>query len=143
MIFNRKLLQFMEFVVSPKKEREVVVELDDTSQLIEEEIQQDVAHMSTLHCDSEEFKKASESVKNLCEADAAVIKASAEREKVRLQVEEAKKRRAIDWGALIPKLVAIGAYAFVTFAMICLERQTPLSMRWLRAADSLLAPKGI
>lgn len=142
MIFSRKLLQYMEFT-SVEDEGVVVIEADDTSQLLEEEIQQGVAALSTLHVDSEDYSRASESVKNLCEAVEKHDKMIVERKKIDLQIAEANRRRAVDWGQMTPKLVSIVAYAGVTCVLIALERQTPLSMRWLKALEVLLAPKGI
>ncbi len=140
MIFNRKLLQVLGF---NRKEPEVVIEVDDTTQLLEEEIQQGVAALSTFHVDTTEYNRGSESVKNLCEAVEKHDKMVVERKKVDLQIAEANRRRAIDWGQMTPKIVSIIAYATVTCVFIALERQTPLSMRWVKALDALLAPKGI
>lgn len=142
MIFSRKLLQFMEFT-SSKNEGVVVIYADDTSQLLEEEIQQDIAALSTMHVDSDEYTKASVNVKNLCEAIEKHDKMMVERKKVDLQIAEANRRRVVDWGQMTPKIVAIIAYAGVTCVLLALERQTPLSMRWLKALEVLLAPKGI
>lgn len=143
MIFSRKLLQFMEFTTKEDEGCVVVIEADDTSQLLEEEIQQGVAALSTLHIDSEEYNRGSESVKNLCEAVEKHDKMMVERRKIDLQIAEANRRRAVDWGQMTPKLVSIVAYAGVTCVLLALERQTPLSMRWLKALEVLLAPKGI
>lgn len=143
MIFSRKLLQYMEFTTIEDEGCVVVIEADDTSQLLEEEIQQGVAALSTLHVDSEEYSRGSESVKNLCEAVEKHDKMLVERRKVDLQIAEANRRRAVDWGQMTPKLVSIAAYAGVTCVLLALERQTPLSMRWLKALEVLLAPKGI
>lgn len=140
MIFSRKLLQFMEFT---SKKEEVIIEADDTSQLLDEEIQQGVAALSTLHVDTVEYNRGSESVKNLCEAVEKHDKMVVERRKIDLQIAEANRRRAVDWGQMTPKIVAIVAYAGVTCVLLALERQTPLSMRWLKALEVLLAPKGI
>ncbi len=143
MIFSRKLLQYMEFTTIEDEGGVVVIEANDTSQLLEEEIQQGVAALSTLHVDSDEYNRGSESVKNLCEAVEKHDKMMVERRKIDLQIAEANRRRAVDWGQMTPKLVSIAAYAGVTCVLLALERQTPLSMRWLKALEVLLAPKGI
>lgn len=132
----------MEFTSSTNEEV-VVIYADDTSQLLEEEIQQDIAALSTMHVDSDEYTKASANVKNLCEAIEKHDKMMVERKKVDLQIAEANRRRVVDWGQMTPKIVAIIAYAGVTCVLLALERQTPLSMRWLKALEVLLAPKGI
>lgn len=141
MIFSRKLLQYLEFTTIEDEGCVVVIEADDTSQLLEEEIQQGVAALSTLHVDSEEYGRGSESVKNLCEAIEKHDKMLVERKKIDLQIAEANRRRAVDWGQMTPKIVGIVAYAGVTCVLLALERQTPLSMRWLKALEVLLAPK--
>lgn len=142
MIFSRKLLQYMEFT-SVVEEGEVVICGSVTTDLLEEEVQQGIAALSTMHVDTVEYSRGAESVKTLCEAIEKHDKAITERKKVELQIAEANKRQAIDWGSMTPKLVSIAAYAGVTCVLIALERQTPLSMRWLRALETLLAPKGI
>ena len=143
MIFSRKLIQYMEVKSIEDDGCEVVIKADDTSQLLEEEIQQGVAALGALHVDSDEYNKASESVKNLCEAVEKHDKMMVERRKIDLQIAEANRRQAVDWGQMTPKLVSIAAYAGVTCVLLALERQTPLSMRWLKALEVLLAPKGI
>lgn len=143
MIFSRKLLQYMEFTTIEDEGGIIVIEADDTSQLLEEEIQQGVAALSTLHVDTVEYSRGSEAVKNLCEAVEKHDKMLVERRKIDLQIAEANRRRAVDWGQMTPKIVAIVAYAGVTCVLLALERQTPLSMRWLKALEVLLAPKGI
>jgi hypothetical protein len=139
MIFSRKLLRFVEFVSTPDG---IPVAYSETTVLIEEEVKQGIEEISVFHVDSEEYKRGSENIKTLCEADEKLIKAMAERDKVRLQIIEANKRRMVDWSQMTPTLVRIVAYAGITCVVICLERQTPLSMRWLRALEALLAPKG-
>ena len=143
MIFSRKLLQVMGFTSVKTEGCVVVIEANDTSQILEEEIQQGVAALSTMDVDSEEYKRGSESIKNLCEAEEKHDKMIVERRKVDLQIAEANRRRAVDWGQMTPKIVGIIAYAGVTCVLLALERQTPLSMRWLKALEVLLAPKGI
>lgn len=140
MIFSRKLLQYLEFTTIDD-EGCITIEADDTSQLLEEEIQQGVAALSTLHVDSEEYSRGSYSIKNLCEAVEKHDKMLVERRKIDLQIAEANRRRAVDWGQMTPKIVGIVAYAGVTCVLLALERQTPLSMRWLKALEVLLAPK--
>ena len=142
MIFSRKLLQFMEFT-SFKDEGEIIVDRDETSQLMEEEVQQNIEAMSVYQPESDEYGKIVEHTKTLCEAIENHDKHIVERRKIDLQIAEAERRRMIDWDSMIPKLVAIGAYTLITCVLLALERQTPLSMRWLRALDALLAPKGI
>ena len=142
MIFSRKLLQYMEFT-SLEDEGAVVVSRDDTSQLMEEEVQQLIAKLSTLEPASDEYGKTCDRIKVLSESIEKHDKNIVERQKVILQIKEMEQRRMINWDIIIPKLISIGAYALVTCVVIALERQTPLSMRWLRALDVLLAPKGI
>ena len=64
--------------------------------------------------DSEEYSRGSESVKNLCEAVEKHDKMMVERRKIDLQIAEANRRRAVDWGQMTPKLVSIIAYAGLT-----------------------------
>lgn len=140
MIFNRKLLQFMGFT-SVSREEMIKIDPSETSELLEEEVQQNVAILSTMNPESQEYRNAAESTKVLCEAIEKHDKARTERMKVALQIEEARKRRAVDWGKMTPTIVGIVTYGLITCVLFGLERQTPLSMRWLRALDILVAPK--
>ena len=138
MIFNRKLLQFMGFT---RHDEVITVSAGDTSELLEEEVQQNIVVLSTMDPQTTEYRSVAESTKVLCEAIEKHDKASTERMKVELQIEEAKKRRAVDWSKMTPTLLGILVYGFITCTLLCLERQTPLSMRWLRALDVLVAPR--
>lgn len=142
MIFSRKLLQFLEFT-SAKDEGVIVIEASDTSQIMEEECQRCVEELSVWHVDTDEYTKGVENLEKLSEAIERHDKVAIEKLKIELQIAEANNKRMVDWGAMTPKLVAIVAYAGITCVLIALERQTPLSMRWLRALDALLAPRGI
>lgn len=141
MIFSRKLIQFVGYLTDHSTEP-VMISKDDTSDLLEEEVQQGVAAISVMHIDSDSYTKGANNIKTLCEAISHHDKAILERKKVELQIEEAKKRRAVDWGEMTPTLVRIAAYAGITMVILCLERQTPISMRWMKATEALLAPRG-
>lgn len=124
-----------------KHEEVITISANDTSELLEEEVQQNIATMSTMQPETQEYRNVAESTKVLCEAIEKHDKASTERKKVELQIAEANKRRAVDWGKMIPTLLGIVVYGLITCTLLCLERQTPLSMRWLRALDVLIAPR--
>lgn len=141
MIFSRKLLQLMGFISDSREE--VRIETTDTIQVIEEEIQQDVAEMATMNVDSDGYNKAADSVEKLCDGASKLNKSISERKKIELEILEAQKRKLIDWSQLVPKLVAIGVYGLVAMFWLCLERQTPVSMRMLKLTDTLLTPKSI
>ena len=142
MIFSRKLLQHMEYT-SAKDEGMIIIDARETSQLLDEEIQQAIAELSTFHIDKPEYKNGAESVCILCDAKEKHDKAIAEQMKVQLSIAEANQRRAVDWGQMTPKIVGIVAYGCITCVLLCLERQTPMSMRWLRALDALVTPHSI
>ena len=143
MIFSRKLLQYIEIRSIEKNSVPVIEEATHTSELLEKEIQNKVEMLSNYDVTSDEYNKGSEAVKNLCEAGEKHDKMLVERRKIDLQIAEANRRRAVDWGQVTPKFVSIGAFMVITCVSLALERQTPISMRWLKAIDVLLAPKGI
>jgi Pyruvate/2-oxoacid:ferredoxin oxidoreductase delta subunit len=132
----------MEYT-SVKDEGTIVIDARETSQLLEEEVQQAIAELSAIHIDKPEYKTGAESVCILCDAIEKHDKAITEQMKVQLQIAEANQRRAVDWGQMTPKIVGIVAYGCITCVLLCLERQTPMSMRWLRAMDTLIAPHSI
>lgn len=141
MLQARRLLQIQEFTDS---EEQIEIKAQDTSDLLEEEVQIAIAAMSTHQPDSEEYMKIAASIDTLCEAIQRHDNSATEREKIRLQIVETNRRQNVEiLGAMVPRLVAVLVYAGLTAMVICIERQTPLSMRWLRAADVLLAPKGL
>ena len=114
-----------------------------TSDLFEQEIQQDILDLSSVKADSEEYGRIVDHVDTLCHAQKEHDETFIEQLKIELQIEEARKRLVVNLDTVLPKVFAILVYGGITVVFICLERQTPLSMRMLRAADALLTPKGI
>lgn len=123
------------------KRDQVINDADETSVALENEIRDVIADLTTMHPRDDEYKSAAESLKIICEAKEKHDKATTEREKVVLQIAEADKRNAKDNSEIIWTVVRIGAFVVITVGMLALERQTPMSMRWIRAADALITPK--
>lgn len=140
MILCRKLIQYARYKMSSRAAQVVPSSADSTSEMLEERIQ---STLNDMDVNDDDYVPKSEAVKNLCEAVEKHDKMLVEREKISLQIAEAERRRVVDWGQMTPKIVSIIAYSLITCVLLALERQTPLSMRWLKALDALLAPKGI
>lgn len=110
---------------------------------LENEIVRMTNKLASKDITEEQYSAMTENIRILAEADERILKGHGEEQKAYAQTIEAEHKYDVDPNQLLPKGMSIGAFVLVTCFMFALERQTPISMRFLKAMDALLTPHGI
>ena len=135
-----KLLKYMGFI---EDEEDIEDEELSSKELLEEHIKNSIEENACEHIDSDKATRGAQNIELLTKAMEHLEKAQAERLKVELQINEAKKKQWISWDVVIPKLFSIGVLGLVTIFWICLEQGTPVPMRLVKLTNDLLTPRGL
>jgi len=143
MLMSPILLNYLGFTNAPTPQ--VVTnapELDEDKikALLEEELTNTIAHISTLHPDTEEYTVTSQNIKTLTEAIQTYEKTRTERDRIQLQVVQAQKEYVQNYNVVALKGLGIIAYGAMMMFWIGLERNNAIPAKMVQSMNTLVRP---
>lgn len=126
-----------------KKKKQVREQRLSIQRQMEDALSMAISENAGVDINSDEATVGSKNIETLSKGYAQIIKADAERQKITLQIEEAKCRRIDSRYSITPKVAGVIVTGLVTVFWLCLEQGTPLPMRLVQMTTALITPRGL
>ena len=102
-----------------------------------------ISENSANDIDSEKASIGSKNIETIAKALSSLEKAEAEKQKVILQIEQARTEQAAQIWNVAPKVAGVVITGLVTIFWIMLERNSVVPMRLVQMTNSLITPRGL